>query len=72
MQLLSAFGGGLIVIPILILAGIIIFTISGIRSSKSGSTSGGNISFVKTWQFVFALILTAALIGVTIWMYNER
>lgn len=82
MHLLSAFGGGLFVIPLLFLLGIIVFTISGIRSSKSGSkqqVQGGktiysdkNIPWVKTWQAKFVGILVLALIAVIVWMINEK
>jgi len=81
MNLLSAFGGGLFIIPLLFLTGIVVFTISGIRSSKSGSKqqtqkgtiySDKNIPFYKTWQAKFVLGLLIALVIIIIWMYNER
>lgn len=83
MTLLSTFGGGLFIIPLLFLIGIVIWIIAGIRSSKSGSHyqnqntgqyvgTPGNVPFVKTWPFKFALGLAIILIAVIIYMYSER
>lgn len=82
MNLLSAFGGGLWIIPLLFLIGIVIWIISGLRSAKSGSAqqdlqhgtqySDIKVPFVKSWQLKFAIFLALVLIGVIIWMYSER
>lgn len=78
MTLLNIFhSGGAIVIPILILIGIIVLVISGLRSSKSGSVTGGNynnprvessenVPFVKTWQFKFVALLVVVFIIVLV------
>lgn len=82
MQVLSAFGGGLWIIPLLVIIGIVIWIISGIRSSKSGSQiqdlekgtqySKQNVPFIKTWQFKFAIGLLVIMAGIIYVMYRER
>ena len=81
MTLLSAFGGGLWIIPLLLILASAWSAYRGYRSSKSNSTtqtrSGtidntGNVSFLKTSGGVFSLIFLAAAIIVTILMINDR
>jgi uncharacterized membrane protein YhdT len=81
MNLLSTFGGGLFVVPLLFIIGIVVWMIAAIRSSKSGTkqqTPAGTVytdkktPFTKTWPFLFACILIVILIGVIYWMVQER
>lgn len=81
MNILSAFGGGLWVIPLLTLISTAYFGYKGYKASRSGHTqqtrsgtvSGSeNVPFNKTgwhWGFWLSLLVT---IGIVIWMYNER
>lgn len=83
MNLLSVFGGGLWIIPILILGGTIFFGVLGLKASQSGSRrqntatgewieTPGNIPFHKTGYGKFAIALAIALIVVIILMVNDK
>lgn len=82
MNLLSAFGGGLWIIPVGLFLAAAWSAYRGYRSSKSGSTyqdksgrqieSSDNVPFYKTGGGVFSIILTLALIVVIILMINDR
>lgn len=81
MNLLSAFGGGLIIIPLLTFIGAIICGVLGLKASKSNSTTQtpggtidntGNVAWYKTGYGVFSIILTVVTGVIVIWMYNER
>lgn len=81
MQILSAFGGGLFLIPLLILLAAAYSFYRGIKASKSGSTiqdkygtasSDKNVSFFQTGGGIFSIILFAALILVIILMLKDR
>lgn len=83
MTLLSAFGGGLWIIPLLLTFGAAWFLIVAIRKHNSGShyqdqhtgkyvSTPGNVPLSKIGQFWFAVILTGAAIGAAIWMYLEK
>lgn len=86
MTLLSIFGGGLFIIPILLLIGAGIFLYQTIKASKSNSTtqvdSGtpnvhvedntGNIPFYKIPQFIFVVILAIAAIVSVIMMISDK
>lgn len=73
MTILSAFGGGLWIIPIILFLAAVWSTIRGIRFSQSGAQDGGpKIPFYKIGAGVFAIVLWLALIGVIILMLNDR
>lgn len=81
MTLLSAFGGGLWIIPLGLLLASIWSAYRGYRSSKSNSTTQvpggiinntGNVPFYKTGGGAFSIILFLALIVVCILMYSDR
>ncbi len=74
MYLLNIFSAGaLAFVPFILLAAAIGFFISGYKSSRSGSVTGGNegteivksainVPIYKTWQFKFACVFLAAAI----------
>lgn len=78
MNLLSAFGGGLWIIPVGLFLAAAWSAYRGYKSSKSNSTTQftkgdtGNVPFHKTSGGVMSIILTVIAIIVTIWMYNDR
>lgn len=82
MNLLSAFAGGLWIIPLLTITGAIFFGYKGYRASRSGSTvqnrdgstteSTVNVPFYKTGYGVFCIILVLATIAIIIIMNNEK
>jgi hypothetical protein len=83
MKLLSAFSGGLWIIPLLLLFGAAWFLIIAIRKHNSGShyqdrrtgryvDAEGNVPLSKIGQFWFAIALAAAAVGAAIWMYLEK
>lgn len=83
MTLLSAFGGGLWIIPLLLLFGAMWFLVIAIRKANSGShyqdgrtgkyvDTKGNVPVSRIGQFWFAIVLAATAIGSTIWMYLEK
>jgi hypothetical protein len=82
MTLLSAFGGGLFIIPVgLFLAAIWSFY-RGIKQWRSGSTwttddgvqhtSNKRVGFFTVGATIFGIIFLLAAIGSAIWMYSER
>ena len=82
MQLLSALGGGLWIIPVgLFLASLWSFY-RGYQSSKSNSTTDrgamgvedntGNVPIWKTSGFLFGCILLACSICSFLWMQSEK
>ena len=82
MNLLSAFGGGLFIIPLGLFLGSLWSFYRGYRSSKSNSTTQdgfrgvknntGNVPIWNTSGFVFGCILLAATIGTMLWMNAEK
>lgn len=81
MNLLSAFGGGLWLIPLGLLIGAVWSAYRGIKYSSSGSqqqTGGGqtysdkNVPFHKTGAGLFSIILFVLFIGAVIWMISEK
>lgn len=66
MNLLSAFAGGLWIIPVGLLAAA---AFSAYRGYKTSPVQGG---YFKTGGGWFSLILGLAAIGSAIWMYSER
>ncbi len=80
MTLLSVFGGGLWIIPLLTLAGAVFFGIKTWRSSHSGSVTyhqdgsktESDKNKLNTGYLVFTVALVVATVVFIIWMYNER
>lgn len=86
MILLSVFGGGLFMIPVLLIIGILIFGYQTIKASRSNSTTQvgtgsanvkvedntGNIPFYKVPQFIFVVIFVVALIVTVIMMVSDK
>jgi len=79
MTLLSAFGGGLWIIPTITFLGSLWSFYRGYRSSKSNSSltnirvdNTGNVPIYQTSGFVFGCILLAATIGIVLWMNSEK
>lgn len=72
------------IIPLIPAIGAVLFFISAYRSSKSGSNpydaggklrkdiETGNVPMYKTWQFLFAVALTLATIGIIVWQNAEK
>lgn len=63
MNLLSAFGGGLWIIPVGLGLAAIYSATRAYRSMKSGSTTGGSVGWFNTGGGWFAVILAAAAVG---------
>lgn len=83
MQILSAFGGGLWIIPIGLFLAACWSAYRGYRSSKSGShyqdqatgkwvDTPGNIPFVKTGGGLFSIIFLAAAVISALLMWADR
>lgn len=72
MNLLSAFGGGLWIIPVVLGIAAIYSAMRAINSMKSGSTSGAKVKWFDTGGGWFSVILAAACIGSIIWMINDK
>ena len=81
MTLLSIFSGGLWFIPLLTLAGSLLFGYKGYKASKSNSTqqSGtvtndntGNVPFLKTGYGIFSIILAVATVVIIIAMNGDK
>lgn len=78
MTILSAFAGGLWIIPLGLLLAALYSFYRGYKQSKSGSLSGlaavssdENVPFWKCGATVFGYILLAAAIGAYIWMKQD-
>lgn len=69
--LLSAFGGGLWIVPLLVGVGALIFTYLGFRASQSGDALG-KIPFLKTGYGILAVFAWVAFIGILIWINAEK
>lgn len=82
LQLLSAFGGGLIIIPVgLFLASVWSFyrayrahNSNSTQQVKGGKTidNTGNVPYTQIGAFWFGVVLLVCSIGSAIWMYSER
>lgn len=79
--LLSALGGGLFLIPLLTLAGAVVFGYQAYKASKSGSTitdqfgtkeSDENVPLWNIGQFWFSVALVVATIVITIMMIGDK
>lgn len=83
MNLLSAFGGGLWIIILLIASGAAYFFVRAYKASQSGSSvynpqlkrtlySDKNVPIYKTGYFILGCIAVVALIGAIAIMISER
>lgn len=82
MNLLSAFGGGLWIIPLLLLFGVVYNVFRYIKQRNSGSyyrdingvkhPSDKPAPFFNHASVVFGLMFLAAFVGVVIWMINDK
>lgn len=81
MNLLSAFGGGLWIIPVGFLLAALYSAYRGYRSSKSNSTTQtpggtidntGNVSYLKTGGGLFSLIFLAAALVSFLLINSDR
>jgi len=82
MNLLTAFGEGLFIVPLLPFIGFCIFMYQAYKASKSNSTTDmgthgikdntGNVPIYKTGYFVLAIGCLLGAIGATIWILLEK